>query len=103
VAGSPVVSNGFRGTTSKQTALSEAAIQRTVQFNEESRISRLGAQVVKINADLLHFHSIPSASESRIGGVELVGSRIAAHASTANVTTSKVRFIDVTLFSMSPD
>jgi hypothetical protein len=44
----------------------------------------LGAQVVKINADLLHFHSIPSALESSIGGVDLVGSRVAAHGSWMN-------------------
>ena len=66
------------------------------QINEERRISRLGAQVVKINADLLHFHSIPSALESRIGGADLVGSRIAALASTTNVTATKDRFIDAT-------
>jgi hypothetical protein len=59
----------------------------------------LGAQVVKINADLLHSHSIPSALESSIGGVDLVGSRVAAHASTTNVTMSKGRFIDVTPIS----
>ena len=48
----------------------------------------MGAQVVKIKADLLHFHSIPSAFESSIGGVDLVGSRIAAHARTTIATVS---------------
>ena len=56
----------------------------------------MGVQVVKINADLLHFHSIPSALESSIGGVDLVGRTVAAHARTTIATVSKGRFIDVT-------
>jgi hypothetical protein len=31
-----------------------------------------GAQVVRTNADLLHFHSTPSALDSSIGGVDLI-------------------------------
>lgn len=52
-----------------------------------------------INADLLHFHSDPSALESRIGGVDLIGSKVAAHASATNATMSKGRFIAVILIS----
>jgi hypothetical protein len=55
----------------------------------------LGAQVVSINADLLHFHFTPSASESSIGGVDLIGARVAAQASVRNATMSKGRFIAV--------
>lgn len=57
------------------------------------RTSRLGVQVVRINADLLHFHSTPSALESSIGGVVLIGSKVAA--SAKNATMSKGRFISV--------
>jgi hypothetical protein len=56
----------------------------------------LGAQVVRINADLLHFHSTPSALESSIGGVDLIGSKVAA--SAKNATMSKGHFISVILF-----
>jgi hypothetical protein len=59
---------------------------------------RLGAQVVRINADLLHFQPPPSASESSIGGVDLIGVRVAAQASVRNATMSKDRFIAVLLF-----
>ena len=52
-------------------------------------------QVVRITADLLHFHSTPSASESSIGGVDLIGSKVAAQASVSNATMSKGRFIAV--------
>ena len=60
--------------------------------------SRLGAQVVRINADLLHFQSAPSASESSIGGVDLIGAKVAAQASMRNAIMSKDRFIAVLLF-----
>jgi hypothetical protein len=58
---------------------------------------RLGAQVVKINADLLHFQPAPSASESSIGGVDLIGAKVAAQASVRNAITNKDRFIAVLL------
>jgi hypothetical protein len=57
--------------------------------------SRSGAQVVRINAELLHFHSIPPASESSIGGVDLIGAKSAAQASVSNATISEGRFIAV--------
>lgn len=56
----------------------------------------MGVQVVKIRADLVHFHSIPSALESIMGGVDLAGNRIAADAKAAMATVSKERFIVVT-------
>jgi hypothetical protein len=37
--------------------------------------------MVRINADLLHFQSAPSAPESSIGGVDLIGAKVAAQAS----------------------
>ena len=57
-------------------------------------LTRLDTQVVRINADLLHFHSTPSASESSIGGVDLIGSNAAAQAN-ANTIMSKGRIISV--------
>jgi hypothetical protein len=57
---------------------------------------RLGAQVVRINADLLHFQSAPSASESSVA--DLIGVKAAAQASVRNATMSKDRFIAVLLF-----
>jgi hypothetical protein len=68
------------------------------QFKEVKRTSRLGVQVVRINADLLHFHSIPSALESSIGGVDLIGSKVAENASATNTTMTEGRFIAVILF-----
>jgi hypothetical protein len=65
------------------------------QFIEVKRISRLGAQVVRINADLLHFHSTPSASETSIGGVDFIGAKVPAQASVTNATMSNDRFIAV--------
>jgi len=59
----------------------------------------LGTQVVRINADLLHFHSTPAALESSIGGVDLIGSKVAAQASAKNATISKGRFIAVITIS----
>jgi hypothetical protein len=59
----------------------------------------LGAQVVKIIADVLHFHSTPSASESGIGGLDPIGAKVAAQANTTNTTMSKYRFIAVLRFS----
>ena len=55
----------------------------------------MGAQVVRINADLLHFHSTPLASESSIGGVDLIGAKVDAQASAKNAAMSKGRFIAV--------
>jgi hypothetical protein len=54
--------------------------------------------VVRINADLLHFQPSPSASESSIGGVDLIGVKVAAQASVRSATMSKDRFIAVLLF-----
>lgn len=54
----------------------------------------MGAQVVKINI-LLHFHSVPSALDSCIGGVNLVGSKMAAQAMDTTATISKISFIVV--------
>jgi hypothetical protein len=59
----------------------------------KKRSSRLGTQVVRINADLLHFHSTPYASESCIGGFDLIGSKVAATATATNTTMSKCHFI----------
>jgi hypothetical protein len=55
----------------------------------------LGAQVVTINAELLHFHSTPPVSESSIGGIDLIGAKSAAQASVRNATISKGRFIAI--------
>jgi hypothetical protein len=63
----------------------------------------LGAQVIRTNADLLHFQSAPSALESRIGGVDLIGAKVATQRSVRNATISKGRFIVVLLFSVSAD
>jgi hypothetical protein len=55
----------------------------------------LGAQVVRINADLLHFHSTPSASERSIGGFDLIGAKVDAQGSAKNAAMSKGHFIAV--------
>jgi len=55
-------------------------------------------QLVRINADLLHFHSSPSALESSTGGVDLIGAKVAAQASVKNAIMSKGRFLAVLLF-----
>jgi len=55
----------------------------------------LGTQVVRINAELLHFHFSPPASESGIGGVDLIGAKSAAQASVRNATVRKGRFIAI--------
>ena len=52
-------------------------------------------QVVKINAELLHFHSIPLAPESTIGGIDLIGAKSATQASVRNATMSKGLFIAI--------
>jgi len=70
-------------------------LRRPVEPAELKRTSRLGAQVVTINAELLHFHSTPPASESSIGGIDLIGAKSAAQASVRNTTISKGRFIAV--------
>jgi hypothetical protein len=57
-------------------------------------LRRLDTQVVRINIDLLQFHSIPSVSESSVGGVDLIGSNAAAQAN-ANAIMSKGRIISV--------
>ncbi len=59
----------------------------------------MGTQVVRTNAHLLHFHSTPSASESRIGGADLIGSKVAAHASAKSATIRKGRLIAVITIS----
>ena len=56
---------------------------------------RSGAQVVIIKADLLHFHAVPSALESGIGGVVLTGSEAAPHTSAKKAAMSKELFITV--------
>ena len=55
----------------------------------------MGAQVVRNNAELLHVHSTPPASESSIGGVDLIGAKNAAQARVRNATMSKGRFIAI--------
>src|ERR1700694_5732387 len=65
---------------------------------ELKRTSRSGAQVVRINADLLHFQFAPAASESSTGGVDLIGAKVAAEASVRNTITSKGRFIASSYF-----
>jgi hypothetical protein len=72
-----------------------------IQFIEVKRASPLGAQVVKINADLLHFQGAPPASESSIGVVDLTGVKGAAHASVRNANMS--RFIAVLPFPVIGD
>lgn len=57
--------------------------------------------MVTIKADLLHFQSAPSASESCIGGVDLIGAKVAAQASVKNASMSKGRFIAILLFPVS--
>ena len=57
-------------------------------------------QVVIINADLLHFQS---ASESTVGGVDLIGAKVAAQASVRNANMSKGRFIAVLLLLVCAD
>ena len=75
-----------------------AGSARRCQFIELTRTSCLSPQVVRINADLLHFQFVPPASESSIGGVvELIGARIAAQASVRKAITSKGCFIAVLL------
>jgi hypothetical protein len=58
----------------------------------------LGVQVVRINADLLHFHSTSFASDSSIGGVDRIGAKEAAQASARIATMSKGDFIAVLPF-----
>ena len=55
----------------------------------------MGAQVVRINADVLHFQSTPSALKSSTGGVESIGIKIAVQASAKNTTKSKELFIAI--------
>jgi hypothetical protein len=54
--------------------------------------------MVRITADLLYFQSAPSASEKSIGGVDLIGAKVAAQASIRNAIVRKARFIAVLLF-----
>ena len=58
----------------------------------------MGVQVVRINTDLLQLQPAPSASESRIGGADLIGAKVAAQASVRTATIRKDRFIVVLLF-----
>ena len=53
-----------------------------------------------MNTDLLHFQSPPSEPESSIGGVDLMGAKVAAQASIRNAIMSKGRFIAVLLFAV---
>jgi hypothetical protein len=62
----------------------------------------LGAQL-RINADLLHFQFAPPASESSVGGVDLIGAKVAAQASVRNATVNKGHFIAVLLFAVCED
>jgi len=55
----------------------------------------LGTQVVTISAELLHFHSTSPASESSIGGIDLIGAKRDALTSVRKATKSKGRFIAV--------
>ena len=73
------------------------------QFIDIRRTSRLGAQVVTINADLMHLQPAPPASESSIGGADLIGANVAAQASVRNVIKSKGHFIAVLQFPVSAD
>jgi hypothetical protein len=50
----------------------------------------LETQAVKINAELLHFHSTLPALESSMGGTDRIGAKSAAHASVGNATMSRV-------------
>ena len=59
--------------------------------------------MVRINTDLLHFHSIPSALESSMGGVDLIGAKVAKQANVSNATMNKDRFIAVLLFPVRAD
>lgn len=70
---------------------------RSIREASAKRTSRWGTQVVRINADLLHFHSAPSAVESSIEGVDWIGSKVAMHAS-ATITMSKGRIAVIPLF-----
>jgi hypothetical protein len=67
------------------------------------RTSRLGTQVVRINADLVHFQFAPSDPESSIGGVDPIGAKVAAQANIRNASMSKGRFIAVLLFAVFAD
>jgi len=67
----------------------------TNQFIEVKPPSWLRTQVFRINAELLHFHFSPPASESGIGGVDLIGAKSAAQASVRNATVRKGRFIAI--------
>jgi hypothetical protein len=70
----------------------------------KKRTSWLGMQVVRINADLLHFHSTPSASESSIGGFEdLIGTKVTATATATTPTMSKGHFIFNSIMRSSAD
>jgi hypothetical protein len=53
--------------------------------------------VVRINADLLHFQFAPSASESSIGVVDLIGDKVATQASVRNTIMRKGSFISLLL------
>ena len=57
----------------------------------------MGTQVVRINADLLHFQSIPSVWESSIEGVDWTGSKVAVHA-RAIIIMRKGRIAVIPLF-----
>jgi hypothetical protein len=50
-----------------------------------------------MSADVLHFQLAPPASESSVGGVELIGAKVAAQASIRKATMSKGTFMAVLL------
>lgn len=60
---------------------------RGCQLTEARRTPIFGVQVMKINADLLHFQPTPSALESIIGGVELTGSKAVAQTTAKKAPT----------------
>ena len=67
------------------------------QFSKLRRTLRLGTQVVRTSADLVHFQPAPSEPESSSGGVDLMGAKVPAQASIKNAIISKGRFIAVLL------
>jgi hypothetical protein len=63
------------------------------QWDDARLRPRFGAHVVNNKADVLQFHSVPDASDSRVGVVVRIGSIRAAPASAANTSTSNARFM----------
>jgi hypothetical protein len=59
--------------------------------------------VVRKNANLLHFQFAPSVSESSVGGVDLMGAKVAVQASVKNPIMSKGCFMAVLVFPVCED